>query len=45
MIWRLWCWILNICPKCEQILVPGFPTNHWPVSKCDLAKSAREAGR
>lgn len=32
MIWRAWCWLLNICPWCEQTYMYG--TRHWPNAKC-----------
>lgn len=31
-IWSARCWLLNICPECEQTwMTPG---EHWPVSTC-----------
>lgn len=35
MIWRLYCWWLNICPECENTYM--YWTKHFPISKCRLA--------
>ena len=45
MLWRLWCWLVGICPECEQTW--RMPGKHYPVSRCEkkpLADSGGEGG-
>lgn len=40
IFWVIWCWLLNICPACEQTYM--YADRHWPVSKCQKSKTKGE---
>jgi hypothetical protein len=42
VIWRFWCWLLQICPKCEQTLM--YQGKHYPISRCRRAVPPSQAG-